>query len=74
MSGRDTASTRMAREVAAAVEASGVAVALQDERLSSAEAERALLAESRRRRDRRERRDQVAAVLILQGWLDARRS
>lgn len=71
MSGRDTHSTRDAREVAAALERSGWPVALWDERLSSAEAERVMLAAGARRRARREARDRVAATLILQGWLDA---
>ena len=73
MSGRDTASTRAARAVARAVEQGGVEVALEDERLSSVTAERALRAEGRGGRERRARRDQVAAVLILQSWLDAQR-
>lgn len=72
LSGADTASTAQARAVADAIAAAGVAVELWDERLSSAEAERTLLAAGRRRRQRRDERDRVAAALILQGWLDAR--
>ena len=72
MSGRDTTSTRTARAVAAALESAGLDVALWDERLSSAEAERVLLDAGRRRAQRRDDRDRVAAALILQGWLDAR--
>lgn len=72
MSGRDTASTRMARKVADAVAAAGWDVELWDERLSSAEAERLMLAAGTRRADRREGRDRIAAALILQGWLDGR--
>lgn len=71
LSGRDTASTRSAREVARALERVGMAVALWDERLSSAEAERLLIGAGRRRAQRRGERDAVAATLILQGWLDA---
>jgi putative Holliday junction resolvase len=48
-------------------------VELWDERLSTAEAERALIAAGERRARRREVRDGVAAALILQGYLDAHR-
>lgn len=73
LSGRDTASTEMARTLAKGIAAQGLDVELWDERLSSAEAERTLLGAGTRRRDRREARDRVAAAIILQGWLDARR-
>lgn len=71
LSGRDTASTRMARSLADALRERGLDVALWDERLSSAEAERMLIGAGRRREERREERDRVAAAIILQGWLDA---
>jgi putative Holliday junction resolvase len=71
MSGRDTASTQMAREVANQLTQRGLTVDLWDERLSSAEAERVLLDAGRRREQRRTERDRVAAAIILQGWLDA---
>lgn len=73
MSGRDTASTRSARALVDALRSHGVTVEVWDERLSSVEAERALLAAGRRRDRRRDERDRVAATIILQGWLDARR-
>jgi len=73
MSGRDTASTRIARAVAADLQQQGFDVQLWDERLSSVEAERVLLAAGRRREQRRTERDQIAAAIILQGWLDAQR-
>ena len=47
-----------------------LSIALFDERLSSAEAERVLLSAELRRRRRRGLRDQLAATLILQGYLD----
>jgi len=50
-----------------------LAVELWDERLTTAEAERALIASGERRARRREVRDGVAAALILQGYLDAHR-
>jgi putative holliday junction resolvase len=50
-----------------------VPVHLQDERLSTVEAERGLRAAGARSRDRRRVVDQAAAAVILQGWLDGRR-
>lgn len=73
LSGRETESTRLARDVAEALRGSGLAVELWDERLSSVEAERVLLGAGRRRAQRRRERDRVAAALVLQGWLDAHR-
>lgn len=52
---------------------SALAVTLWDERLSSAQAERDLIAGGVRRRDRRGATDRVAAALILQSYLDSRR-
>lgn len=49
-------------------------VHLWDERLSTAEAHRHLDAAGRGLRDRKDVIDQLAAVLILQSWLDARRA
>lgn len=74
LSGRETASTALAREIAEQLRQQGISVELWDERLSSAEAERVLLGAGRRRASRRAERDRVAAAIILQGWLDARRS
>jgi putative Holliday junction resolvase len=53
-------------------EALGVKVATWDERLTTAEAERVLLQADVSRRRRRQVVDQLAAVLILQGYLEAR--
>ncbi len=50
-----------------------VPVELVDERLTTQEAERVLLEADLSRRRRREVRDRLAAVLILQRYLDARR-
>ena len=50
-----------------------VPVELQDERLSTVEAERALAAAGTRGRERRRVVDASAAAVILQAWLDARR-
>lgn len=50
-----------------------VPVELWDERLSTVAAERALLESGMRRAKRRQRRDAVAAALLLQSYLDAQR-
>ena len=52
----------------------GVELHEQDERFTTAEAERVLIAADVSRARRREVIDQQAAALILQGWLDARRA
>ncbi len=52
---------------------SGLAVHLWDERLTTSEAHAILYAAGRRRAEHARVVDQVAAVLILQGFLDARR-
>ena len=65
---------RAARALAAQLRrASGLTVALVDERLTSVAAERALLTGGASRARRRELSDQVAAALILQSYLDAER-
>lgn len=48
-------------------------VELWDERFTTAAATRSLLAQGARRAQRRQRVDAVAASLMLQSWLDARR-
>jgi putative Holliday junction resolvase len=61
-----------ARELAAAVEdACPVRVVLQDERWSSAEAERLMREKGETARDRKGRVDELAACVILQGYLDS---
>ena len=49
----------------------GTAVVLQDERLSTAEADRALRRAGASGRERRRSVDRSAATVILQAWLDA---
>jgi putative Holliday junction resolvase len=52
----------------------GVTIVLQDERLSTAEAERALRDAGASGLDRRRAVDRSAATVILQSWLDAERA
>ncbi|MDI6822815.1 MAG: Holliday junction resolvase RuvX [Bacillota bacterium] len=54
-------------------EASGLPVRLQDERLTTRQAERVLVDADVSRRRRRQVIDKAAAVLILQSYLDSRR-
>ena len=61
------------RFAAAIGEALDVPVLLQDERLSTVEAERALRGSGAGGRDRRRTIDRSAATVILQAWLDAYR-
>jgi putative Holliday junction resolvase len=74
MDGSEGPGVRKARRFAAALEREGgLEVELWDERLTTVQAERMLIATDQRRARRRQVRDQVAAVLILQGYLDAHR-
>ncbi len=71
MDGSDGPSAEAARAFAKALEArSGLPVHLWDERLTTMAAERMLVGAGVRRRARRGLVDQVAATLILQGFLD----
>jgi putative Holliday junction resolvase len=71
MDGSAGPEAKAARALAAELRrASGLPVTLVDERLTSAAAERALLAGGASRARRRRLSDQVAAALILQSHLD----
>jgi len=74
MSGEEGSRAHSAREFAArlATRLGEVPVEMWDERLTTVQAERALLAGDMRRRKRRDVVDRLAAVLILQNWLDSR--
>ncbi|MGH2349787.1 MAG: Holliday junction resolvase RuvX [bacterium] len=74
LDGTEGAEARRARQFAAALQQEiGIPVELLDERLSTAEAERVMLEADASRARRRERRDAVAAALILQRYLDGQR-
>ena len=73
--GEEGEAARLARAFGEAVAArSRLSVTFWDERLSTARALRAARAAGVRDRDSRARIDQMAAVGILQGWLDAQRA
>ena len=74
LSGEAGARAHHAERFAAAIgEALHVPVLLQDERLSTVEAERALRESGAGGRDRRRTVDRSAATVILQAWLDTDR-
>ncbi len=64
---------RVEREARAIAEALGLPLEFADERLSSAEAKRALREQGMSEREMRGRVDALAASIFLQSWLDARR-
>lgn len=71
LDGSDGPEARAARELAAALrDASGLPVELVDERLTTAQAERAMIGGGVKRARRREAIDGVAAALLLQSHLD----
>lgn len=73
MSGEEGERAAASRKLGDALSAAtGVPVLYWDERLTTVAAQRALLESDVSRKKRKEVVDQVAAVLILQGWLDAR--
>ena len=74
MDGREGPSATAARALGALVGArTGLPVDYQDERYSTIQAEEAVRAMGGRTRGRKEDVDQLAAVVLLQGWLESRR-
>jgi putative Holliday junction resolvase len=74
LSGRPTEASTQAETFAGTLEAAlGVPVVLQDERLSTVQAERELGAAGVKGPSRRAVVDQTAATIILQAWLDRER-
>ena len=59
------------RFIAALQQATTLPVVKWDERLTTAQAERVLVEGDVRRSERREKRDQMAATILLQSYLDA---
>lgn len=71
LDGSEGPSARRTREFADHVrEVTGLDVVLQDERFTSHTAEAALISGGVKRRARKEKRDQVAAAVMLQSYLD----
>lgn len=75
MDGTEHASARQVRARAEqCAKAAGLPVEYVDERLTTVEAGRRLWESGLTHKDRKARVDRVAAALILQSWLDARRA
>ena len=73
LSGQPSEQTERTLKFIAALErATNVPVHRWDERLTTVQAERALLEADLRRKDRKEKRDRLAAQLMLQSYLDAK--
>ena len=73
MNGRIDAAAQQAQAFGAQVaKATGRPVAYWDERLTSVAAERYLIEQGKRRGQRRQEIDRMAATLLLQGYLDYR--
>lgn len=71
---RGPAAERAAVEAEHLAAAVGLPVELVDERFTTVTADQALVAAGLRGRDRRRRVDEVAATILLQSWLDGRRT
>ena len=74
MDGTEGFQARKVREFCAQVEKQGLRVCFQDERLTTVTAEDALLEDGQSRSERKQKVDKIAAALILQQWLDERKS
>jgi len=73
LDGSEGASAGKARAIGEiAAEATGLTVEFQDERFTSHTAETALISGGVKRKKRKEKRDQVAAAVMLQAYLDKR--
>lgn len=74
LDGSEGPSAVKARDFGArAAAATGLDVEFQDERFTSRTAEAALISGGVKRRARKEKRDQIAAAVMLQSYLDRRR-
>ena len=74
LDGSEARSARLARQIGEALgEAVDRPIVYHDERYTSVEAERVLIAQNVRRDRRKQVIDQVAAVVILESWMRERR-
>ena len=71
MDGSSGGQAQRVRDFAAQLEAAGLTIHYQDERMTTLSAERALLEANMRRDKRKQKVDMIAAVVILQAFLDA---
>lgn len=74
LDGAEGPAATMSREFGAVVKGlTGLPVVFHDERFTTVTAEQALLEGGVKRRSRTKKRDQIAAAVMLQGFLDKRR-
>ena len=71
MDGSEGGQAQKVRALGGELQKAGLTVLYQDERLTTATAEKALLQGGMRRENRKETVDKVAAAVILQQWLDS---
>ena len=71
LSGASGPAAKAAEALAETLRSLGAHVTLWDERLTSVEADRALIATGAKRRTRRADTDRIAATIMLQSYLDA---
>ena len=74
MDGSEGASAAEARTIGNALQTDALPVIYWDDRLTTVAAQRSLLETNTSRKKRKEVIDQVAAALILQGWLESRQA
>ena len=74
LSGEEGFQAQRVREFARRLELFGLNVRFWDERLTTVAADRAMMEAGIRRENRKEHVDRIAAVLILQGYLDYRKN
>lgn len=74
MDGTEGFQVERVREFARQLEARGLSVSYYDERMTTVLAEQALLEADMRRDKRKQKVDMIAAVMILQSYLDAQRA
>ncbi|MDJ0791585.1 MAG: Holliday junction resolvase RuvX [Acidimicrobiia bacterium] len=72
LDGTEGSAARASRALGAQLEGDGAVVVYHDERFTTVTAEDALIEGGVRRESRKAKRDQVAAAVMLQGYLDAR--
>ena len=70
MDGTEGFQAQKVRDFSRQLEAAGLSIIFQDERLSTVAAEDALIEGGMSRSDRKQYVDKVAAAVILQQWLD----
>ena len=74
MDGSEGFQARKVRDFCSRLEAAGLVITFQDERLSTVSAEDVLIGSGMSRTDRKQNVDKIAACVILQQWLESNRT